>query len=57
MGMLLQFSPRLISNFPATPRAERESAQVLLFTGVRYDRDGTVPKAGTARRTGRKRKG
>ena len=57
MGMLIQFSPKAPRSVPAPHRATQTSADVLLFTGIRYER-GMGPQAQTRSPTGRrKRKG
>lgn len=41
MGMLLRFSPKATTYVPGIGN-RTESAQIILFTGVRYDRDGSA---------------
>lgn len=57
MGMLLRFSPRPSRSAPAAPASGVESAKVLLFTGIRYEREQEMGPTRPARRTRRTRKG
>lgn len=54
MGMLLKFSPKANTN-PLTP-SQRDfgTAQILLFTGIRYEREREQKKAMRKMRRARK---
>ncbi len=55
MGMLVKFSPKGACSAPATPGGQR--GQVILFTGVRYDRGAGGINPGPAPKIRRTRKG
>jgi hypothetical protein len=57
MGMLLRFSARTPRSVPATPDTGQEEEKVLLFTGVRYERDPANLQTKPARRKPRIHKG
>ncbi len=50
MGMLLRFSARTPRSVPTPPASGRDDAKVLLFTGVRYERETATGTDGQARR-------
>ncbi|SDZ92695.1 hypothetical protein SAMN05428936_101564 [Pelagibacterium halotolerans] len=55
MGMLVKFSPKDARSVPATTGGS--SAQVILFTGVRYERGAGGNKPTPAPKVRRTRKG
>lgn len=55
MGMLLRFSPKIARSLPAS--AEKGPAEVILFTGVRYERGAVANPRKPARKLKRTRKG
>lgn len=57
MGMLLRFSPKPDRPVTRAPAAGGQMGEVLLFTGIRYERGQAPASAKPARTTGRRRKG
>lgn len=57
MGMLLRFSPKPSRTIPAAPVRGTRGAEVVLFTGVRYDREHGAGQSKKARQKPRTRKG
>ena len=55
MGKLVQFESRE-KNDGSPPRSGTGEGQILIFTGVRYERQGTTPPKPTATSSGGKRK-
>jgi hypothetical protein len=46
MGKLLQFGPRELRRLGGTPE-RTQSADILMFTGVRYEREAAVSTSST----------
>lgn len=55
MGMLLRFSPKIMRPLP--PSAGSGPAEIILFTGVRYERSAVANSSKPARKLKRTRKG
>lgn len=57
MGMLLRFNAKTPRSVPVTQLAEDDQAKILLFTGVRYEREEEGSRAKTTRTRQTARKG
>lgn len=57
MGMLLRFNTRTPRTAPVAQLGGNDTAEILLFTGVRYERDDVASKSKSTRPKQTARKG
>ncbi len=57
MGTLIRFSPKAPRQRSLPPRQGGKSADIVLFTGIRYERGPETTLSGPERRARRRRKG